>query len=131
MSDDAGQATDTASKRPATARDLDWLAELLDSRFRIPGTNIRFGLDSLIGLVPGVGDGATGVIGLYLIMRAWGHGAPFLTILHMLWNMLLDMTLGAIPLLGDIFDVAFRSNVKNVRLLQKHIDKKRRKAERG
>lgn len=103
-------------------RDLEALARLLDSRFSLFG--IRFGLDSLIGLVPGIGDVATGAIGLYLIAKAAFEGAGFFTILRMLLNWLLDLILGAIPVLGDIFDIAFRSNAQNVRLLQKHLEKK-------
>lgn len=104
--------------------DIELLARWLDTRFSIPGTGIRFGLDSLIGLIPGVGDASTAVIGLYLITRAWREGASFWVILRMLWNMLLDFLFGSIPLVGDIFDVVFRSNTKNARLLHRHLEKR-------
>ena len=104
--------------------DIELLARWLDTRFSIPGTGIRFGLDSLIGLIPGVGDASTAVIGLYLITRAWREGASFWVILRMLWNMLLDFLFGSIPLIGDIFDVVFRSNTKNARLLHRHLEKR-------
>ena len=103
---------------------LEALARFLDTRFSLFG--IRFGFDSLIGLVPGVGDAASGGIGAYLIYRAWREGAGFFLIIRMLWNWLLDMIFGSIPILGDIFDVAFKSNLMNVRLLQRHMEKKKR-----
>ena len=103
--------------------DIDQLARLLDAQFAIPGTNLRFGLDSLIGLIPGVGDVITGGLGVYIIHRARQEGAPGLLVLRMIWNLLVDTIIGSIPLVGDIFDFAFRSNMKNARLLQKHLDK--------
>ncbi len=103
-------------------KDLEALAQLLDSRFSLFG--VKFGLDSLIGLIPGIGDLATGSIGLYLISKAALEGAGFFTIIRMIFNWLLDLLLGSIPGLGDIFDVAFRSNSMNVRLLQRHLEKK-------
>ena len=77
----------------------------------------------MIGLVPGVGDAVSGGIGLYIIHRARQEGASGFLIFRMLWNLLVDTVLGAIPLVGDIFDFAFKSNAKNARLLQKHFDK--------
>lgn len=103
--------------------DIDKLADLLDTRFRLPGTGFRFGLDSLIGLIPGVGDAVTGGLGLWIIHRARQEGASGLLIVRMIWNLLVDMLLGAIPLVGDIFDFAFKSNTKNARLLQRHLDR--------
>lgn len=99
--------------------DLDMLAGLLDSRFRIPFTNVRFGLDSLMGLIPGVGDAATLLPALYLVGRAAAGGARKRVILLMLLNSGLDAALGAIPLLGDLFDLLNRSNQRNIRLLRR------------
>ncbi len=103
--------------------DIDKLAELLDSKFRLPGTGFRFGLDSLIGLIPGVGDAITGGLGLWIIHRARQEGASGFLLVRMVWNLLVDMVLGAIPLIGDIFDFAFKSNTKNAQLLQRHLDR--------
>lgn len=108
--------------------DIDQLAELLDTKFRLPGTRFRFGLDSLVGLIPGVGDAITGGLGLYIVHRARQEGASGFLIMRMLWNLLVDTILGAIPLVGDIFDFAFKANLKNVQMLQKHMDKKSAKA---
>ncbi|MGB3627709.1 MAG: DUF4112 domain-containing protein [Henriciella sp.] len=103
--------------------DIDRLATLLDARFKIPGTGFRFGLDSIVGLIPGVGDAITGGLGLYLVHRARQEGVPGHVTFRMLWNLLVDTLLGAIPLVGDIFDFAFKANLKNARMLQKHLDK--------
>lgn len=101
---------------PRLAR-LERLAHLLDTRFTLPGTGLRFGLDGLIGLIPGVGDAATGLISAYIIGEASQMGARKRTILRMMWNTGLDMVLGAVPFVGDIFDFAFKANKKNVDLL--------------
>jgi hypothetical protein len=101
--------------------DIRQLADWLDTRFVIPGTNLRFGLDSLIGLVPGLGDAVTGLLGLYILKRAHELGAPSWLIARMLANTAIDSLLGAIPLFGDVFDFAFRSNTRNIRLLLRHL----------
>ncbi|MDX1585169.1 MAG: DUF4112 domain-containing protein [Balneolaceae bacterium] len=93
-------------------------AELLDSRFTIPGTNISFGIDPLIGLIPGIGDWIGGVASLYFLVHAVMLGAKATVILRMLLNILLDVVIGAIPLLGEIFDVGWKANLKNARLLE-------------
>jgi hypothetical protein len=104
--------------------DIDRLAHLLDSQFVLPGTNFRFGLDSLIGLIPGVGDLITGTLGLYIVHRAREEGASPFVIGRMIWNLLVDTILGSIPIFGDVFDFAFRANRKNAALLQRHLDKR-------
>ena len=99
---------------------LDTVSQFLDSRFHIPGTNIRFGLDFLIGLVPVAGDIASfGFSGLLIIAMA-RHGASNKVILKMLWNILLDSTIGVIPILGDLFDLQYKANRRNYRLLTEH-----------
>jgi len=100
---------------------LDALATLLDSAFLIPGTNIRFGLDALIGLVPGIGDAITTLISLYIVREARALGASRLVIARMLANVAIDGVVGAVPLVGDVIDVAWRSNRRNMALLQKHL----------
>lgn len=107
--------------RPDT-HDIEQLARWLDTRWTLPGTNWRFGLDSVIGLVPGIGDGVTAVMGAYIIMRAHQLGASRWTLTRMVGNLAVDSVVGAVPLLGDVFDFAFRSNAKNLRLLQRHLD---------
>ena len=97
--------------------DIERLADLLDTRWRIPGLGWRFGLDTVVGLVPGVGDTITGALGLYIIARSHQLGAPKLLMARMGWNVLVDSVLGAIPLVGDLFDLANKSNTRNIRLL--------------
>ncbi len=106
--------------------DVRWLARWLDTRFVLPGTSVRFGLDSLIGLIPGIGDSATAFIGLYILVRAFSLGAPPVLLIRMLINILIDMAVGVIPLLGDIFDFAFRSNAMNAALLAEHVERRPR-----
>lgn len=100
---------------------LDGYARLMDSQFRIPLTPVRLGLDSLIGLLPGIGDGVAFLLSLYPLMEAKKRGAPLTILLKMLLNTLVDFVVGSIPLLGDIFDVGFKANVRNVRLLKGYL----------
>ncbi len=93
------------------------LARVLDEAVRIPGTNIRIGLDALLGLLPVGGDVAGGVFSGLIILQAARAGAPTPVLGRMLANVAIDVVLGAIPLLGDLFDVAWRANSRNVRLL--------------
>ena len=102
---------------------IDALSRLLDTAFTIPGTTIRFGLDALIGLVPGIGDAITTVMSLYIVNEARALGAPPLLIARMLANVALDGLVGAVPLFGDAFDVAFRANRRNMALLLRHLDR--------
>jgi hypothetical protein len=104
---------------------LDAIAKLLDVAFILPGTNIRYGIDGLIGLIPVVGDIITTAISLWLVREARELGAPWHVTVRMLGNVALDGVVGAVPLLGDAFDVMFRANVRNVQLLRRWIDKPR------
>lgn len=97
------------------------LAELLDDAFRIPGTRIRFGLDPLIGLIPGLGDALGAGITGYLIVAAARHGAPRSVLTRMLVNVAVDLLLGLVPLAGDALDVGWRANAKNARLLEQYV----------
>lgn len=103
---------------------LDRLSSLLDTRFRVPGTGIRLGLDALVGLVPGVGDTITLLPSAYMIMRAGQHGADKRTVARMMGNTAIDWLIGAIPLVGDIFDIGFRSNRRNYELLRDALERK-------
>jgi hypothetical protein len=96
------------------------LARVQDELFRIPGTRIRFGLDALVGLIPGVGDALTGGVSVYLLVTATRMGAPPSVVARMAGNVALDLLVGAIPLLGDLFDLGWKANVRNVRLLEQH-----------
>jgi hypothetical protein len=102
---------------------LDWLANLLDTAFIVPGTDIRFGLDALIGLFPGIGDAITTAISLYIVREARALGAPRHLVARMLANVAVDGLVGAIPFLGDAFDVMWRANRRNVALLRNHFER--------
>jgi hypothetical protein len=102
---------------------LDALARLLDVAFVVPGTNIRYGIDGLIGLIPVIGDIITTAISLWLVREARALGAPWHLTMRMLGNVALDGAVGIVPLVGDAFDVMFRANVRNVRLLRRWLEK--------
>ena len=97
------------------------MSRLLDNAFTIPGTQYRFGLDALIGLVPGLGDAASAIFSSYLVLQASRLGAPKSVVSRMIGNIALDTIVGWIPLLGDLFDVAFKSNIRNMALLEEHV----------
>ena len=105
-------------------RRLEALARLMDNAFVVPGTDVRFGLDGIIGLVPGVGDVISGIVSSYLIWEARRLGVSKWILGRMMANTLLDTTIGAIPLAGDVFDVMFRANVKNMALLRRRLERK-------
>src|SRR4051812_25809080 len=105
---------------------IDALAKLLDVAFIVPGTNIRYGIDGLIGLIPVVGDLITTAISLWLVREARALGAPWHLTARMLGNVALDGVVGIVPLAGDAFDVMFRANVRNVRMLRRWMDKQPR-----
>jgi hypothetical protein len=105
---------------------LDLLSRVLDSWFRIPGTSMRFGIDGIIGLVPGVGDILAGLAACIIILAAWARGAPYVTIARMLVNLALDVIIGTVPLFGDIFDIAWKANRRNYALLTRHLEHPRR-----
>jgi Domain of unknown function (DUF4112) len=101
----------------ASNEHLDYIAALLDDIFRIPGTKIRFGLDALIGWVPGVGDAMTGVASFLIVFTSWRRGAKGVTLARMIANVLLETAIGAIPVAGDVFHVIWKANRRNYRLL--------------
>lgn len=103
---------------------LNRLAYLLDERFSIPGTNWRFGLDAIIGLIPGLGDLVTSAISAYIVSEAHHLGASRVMLLRMSWNVVLDTLLGSIPLAGDVFDAGWKANRRNVNLLMQHIERR-------
>lgn len=110
------------------------LSRWMDGLFELPALRLRFGLDPILGLLPGVGDLASTVIALYILQAGTRLGASRLTLARMSLNLLLDWAIGSIPILGDAFDVYWKANERNVRLLERHLDANpamRRQARRG
>ena len=99
------------------------LARLLDSAAKVPGTGIRFGADAVLGLIPGLGDVAGAALAGYLVILAQRLGAPRAVVLRMLTNVAIDTIVGTVPLAGDLFDVAYKSNLRNVALLEQAVQK--------
>jgi len=93
----------------------------LDAGIRIPGTNLRFGLDPILGLIPGAGDAAGAVLAGWILVEAIRLGASRATVLRIAGNIALDAAVGAVPLVGDIFDFAWKANLRNVALLERHL----------
>jgi hypothetical protein len=105
---------------------LDAIAKLLDVAFIVPGTKFRYGIDGLIGLIPVVGDIITTAISLWIVREARALGAPWHITSRMLANVAVDGAIGLVPVAGDAFDVMFRANVRNVRMLKRWLDKQPR-----
>ena len=101
-------------------RRLDWLSRMLDTAWSIPGTPYRIGLDGILGLIPGIGDPLGAILSSYLIFEAARVGAPKYILLRMVGNVVLDSLVGVIPVLGDVFDIAWKANVRNLALLRAH-----------
>jgi hypothetical protein len=99
---------------------------LLDEAFRIPGTGIRFGIDGIIGLAPGVGDVLAGILSLIIPVAGWIRGLPYVTLLRMAANIAIGVLVGSIPILGDAFDIVWKANRRNYRLLRLHLAEPRR-----
>ena len=101
------------------------LARLLDTRWEIPGLGVRFGVDAVAGLVPVVGDLATGLVSFYIVHRASELGASRPLVARMVANVVIDTVFGSVPLLGSVFDVFFKANRRNLRLLRRHLEQRR------
>jgi hypothetical protein len=115
-----GQMADVVDVDEELAR-IERLVDMLDSWFAIPGTSVRVGLDSIVGLIPGVGDVVMMIASLHVAERLSRLGLPVTVRLRMYANVLIDFAVGAIPVLGDIFDVAFKANVRNLTLARRHL----------
>jgi hypothetical protein len=99
---------------------------LLDEAFRIPGTQFRFGLDGIVGLVPGLGDVVAGLLSIVIPVAAWIRGVPYVTLARMGVNLAIGVLIGSIPIVGDVFDVFWKANRRNYQLLRRHIQEPRR-----
>jgi hypothetical protein len=125
----------STTKKPTASADAEprlvfarFLAELLDQRFTIPGTSIRIGLDPIIGLIPGVGDTLANLAGSTILLVGAQFRLPKVVLLRMALNVALNTLIGAIPVIGDLFSIWFRSNVRNARLLELHATRHAQKA---
>lgn len=101
---------------------LERLAWFLDSAFRVPGTEVRFGADAVLGLVPGLGNAATTLLSAYLIHEAWRSGVPKAALARMAGNVALDSLFTAVPLVGTVADLFWRANRRNMAILARHLD---------
>lgn len=101
---------------------LQQLSKMMDKAYVIPGTNISFGVDAVIGLIPVIGDTLSVAVSGYIYSFAKRAGIPWHQRLRMLWNIFIDWLIGLIPLLGDIFDVGFKANSRNVNIIMTHVD---------
>lgn len=108
-------------KQLATLRKIRRLARLLDTAIGIPGTKFRIGLDPILGLIPGGGDLITAAFSLYILFLATRFGLPGEKINKMLWNIGLEAVVGMVPLFGDIFDAYYKSNIRNLEILEDHL----------
>ena len=125
---DPSKAKPPASSDAAPRLFARFLAELLDQRFRIPGTSIRIGLDPIIGLIPGIGDTLANLAGSAILFIGAKANLPKVVLLRMALNIALNTLLGAIPFIGDLFSIWFRSNVRNVQLLERYASQHRQSA---
>ena len=114
--------TSTPGKHIAKVSKLRRISKVLDNAITIPGTKFSFGLDPILGLLPGGGDTITGGISAYIVVEAARMGIPREILGQMVGNILIDSFAGTIPVLGDLFDVGWKSNVKNIELLEKHLE---------
>lgn len=105
------------SNLPRSNEHLDYVAALLDDMWRIPGTQVRFGLDALIGWIPGIGDVAAAAASCFIVFASWRRGAAPVTLARMVTNILLETMVGGIPVVGDFFHVFWKANRRNYRLL--------------
>jgi uncharacterized protein DUF4112 len=119
------------SEQTALSRDLQRvrrLARLLDTAVRIPIIGVRFGLDAVLGLVPGAGDAVSAVLSGYPMLIAARHRLPATVVVRMLGNIAFDAIAGSLPVLGDIFDVGFKANIRNQRLIERYAERPERTA---
>src|SRR6187401_2142149 len=116
---------ETKTEQRSAIRNLDTLAKLMDSQFVIPGTNIKVGADAVLGFFPGVGDLAGFLISGYMLAILVQNGASGYVLARMLLNISIDSFIGSIPIVGDLFDIAFKSNQRNMKLMHEHYEEGR------
>ncbi len=109
---------------------LDLLSRVLDTWFRIPGTNIRFGLDGIVGFIPGIGDVLGGLASCIIVLAAYFRGVPLITIARMVVNLAIEVGVGLVPVLGNLFDIGWRANRRNYHLLERSLAASRRDTRR-
>jgi Domain of unknown function (DUF4112) len=114
--------TSIPNKQISKLAKLRRLSKILDNAIAIPGTKISFGLDPILGLLPGGGDTVTGGIAAYIVVEAARMGVPREILWKMVGNILIDSFSGTVPVIGDLFDLGWKANVKNIELLEKHLD---------
>ena len=117
---------DELQRHQAALARLDRYATLMDARFRVPGTRIRFGLDPIIGLLPGIGDVLGLALSLYVVVEAIRLGVSKRVLFKMLRNVGLEALVGVVPVLGDVFDIGFKANLRNAALLKGYIEERLR-----
>ena len=110
---------------------LDILSHILDDFIKIPGTPIRFGLDGIVGLIPGVGDAIGGIASCIILVAAWVRGVPSPVLARMVANVGIEVVVGAVPVLGDMFDIAWRANRRNYALLTGSVEEPRKVTRRS
>jgi hypothetical protein len=131
---DAGRGTPHDGVRPRMGaaggafrdENLDMLSRVLDTWFRIPGTNIRFGLDGIVGFIPGIGDVLGGLASCIIVLAAYFRGVPLITITRMIANLAIEVGVGLVPVLGNLFDIGWRANRRNYHLLERSLAVPRR-----
>ena len=122
VSDQAPVRREMAERRGVLShQQIDSLENWLESKFAVPGTGLHFGLDGLLGLIPGIGDTITAGLSAIIILDAHKKGARKRILVRMVSNSLIDLVIGSIPLVGDVFDFAYKSNTKNVKLLKQEL----------
>lgn len=123
MTRDTDMPTGLTPKQRATLQRCRRVAQLLDQTFRVPGTGYRIGIEAVVGLLPIAGDLVGGLLSLYIVVEAIRVDAPRSTLVRMLVNLAIDSVIGSIPIVGDVFDVVWKANRRNVALLETHLEK--------
>ena len=118
------RAPRSEAQRARSLAEVEGLAWLLDNSIPVPGTGgRRFGIDAIIGIVPGIGDVVSGVLGLLVVWRGSRMGLPRIVVARMLLNALIDIAIGAIPIIGDAFDLWFKASTRNLALMRRHLER--------
>lgn len=113
--------SDSRPSRPANLARLERMTRMMEAQFRIPGTSVRFGWDVVLGLVPGIGDLVSGAVSLVMLREAKRHGVGWAGQARMVGNILIDSLVGSVPVVGDLFDLAFKANQRNLAILRRHV----------